>query len=142
MSLNWSIKSVSNHEELLTKEHSGVTDTIVFATVFLGLPKITKKNLDEWIFRAAFHQQVFGNLLQGPSEDCLEQPEHVHHQKSCIASLPSTWEHLERRIGLESNAFPKFSRAAYLQRVARSFEEGLTRDLRLQRELKIGQVMG
>ena len=143
MALTWSIENVKDTEEIQTTEHAGVTTAIVFATMGMGLHKITDKNLPEWHLRLAIYQALHGDLLQGPSEACdlksEADPDH-DHARECYGTHPLTWEHVDRRVGLETNAFPDLGRAKWLKRLAANYEYDVNRQVRGEREKANGMV--
>jgi hypothetical protein len=137
MSLNWDLTRIDDFESINTKAERGITDALIYATIGCGLEEITTKNAPEWNFRLAMYQKLYGDWLQGGSDLCNERgeadPDHKH-ERDCYASYPLTWQHVERRIGLSTNAFPSLSRTKWLGRLARNYAEDVERRIRRERE--------
>jgi hypothetical protein len=88
MALYWSIARVKNWKEIADDaDQRGITDAIVWASLVYDLGRVTKKNLDEWLFRQEFARRVndFYPYYRGADRSTLTRAE------------------LERRIGLETN---------------------------------------
>lgn len=90
MSLNWSITKVVNHEEIhpsLESREGWITNSIIWATLNVGLGKIDAKNVDEWFYRLS-------NRPWGLPE--------FHDRDGNTFFLSK--DDLTRRIGLSTNA--------------------------------------
>tara|TARA_R110002110_G_scaffold26640_6_gene97695 strand:- start:95 stop:514 length:420 start_codon:yes stop_codon:yes gene_type:complete len=133
MSLNWDLTKIDDFESINTKAERGITDALIYMTIGCGLEEITAKNAPEWNFRLAMYQKVFGNMLQGGSDACAEREPHEQHERDCYASFPLTWQHVERRIGLSTNAFPSLSRTKWIRRLAENFDGDVARQTRRER---------
>ena len=144
MSLNWDLTKIDDFESINTDAERGITNALIYATIGCGLEEITVANAPEWNFRLAMYQKVFGDALQGPSDTCpnfKEEAEPDHdHDRDCYKSYPLTWQHVERRIGLSTNAFPSLSRTKWLGRLARNYAEDVERQTRREREKAEGIV--
>ena len=140
MSLNWDLTRIDDFEGINTKAERGITNALIYATIGCGLEEITVANAPEWNFRLAMYQKLYGNQLQGGSDACDEREPHEKHERDCYASFPLTWKHVERRIGLSTNAFPSLSRTKWLGRLARNYAEDVERQTRREREKAEGTV--
>jgi hypothetical protein len=143
MSLNWDLTKIDDFDEISTKAESGITDALIYATLFCGLEKITASNAPEWNFRLSFYQKLYGELLQGASDACREagetDPDH-EHERTCYGPAALTWQHVERRIGLSTNAFPSLSRTKWLGKMGRDYASDVQRQTRREREKREGTV--
>ncbi len=134
MSLDWSLEGVQNSAELWKKvsaEHQvgffetvvdeadgsqrvmdSVTSVLLFATMIVGIPQITEKNLQEFCERLEIAQslQPFLRLNNG-------NPYRI------------TVEDVRRRIGLSTNATP-LSWAAFLKGVRQLAHDRIAREMR------------
>jgi hypothetical protein len=137
MSLNWDLTKCEDVAAITTDAERGITDVMIYATMFCGLEKITEKNVPEWNFRLSFYQKLYGALLQGASDVCGERgeadPDHKH-ERDCYEDVKVTWQHVEPRIGLSTNAFPSLSRTKWLGKVAKNYESDVVRQTRRERE--------
>ena len=101
MSLNWSMKDVRNYKQLFSEFDSNDTciapavdrfsiwrDSMIWATMFVGLGSVSEKNIDEWLWRLAFRAQL-GRFV---STSCMGE------------EINPDREVLERFIGLSTNA--------------------------------------
>lgn len=66
MSLSWNLQKIKNCDQVCFKDgnFNPVTNSLISATLFLGLNKITEKNVDEWMVRLAFNEKLFGTILK------------------------------------------------------------------------------
>ena len=109
MSLDWNIQDVENYNELLEKNNiSENTKELIFSTMSVGLNKITKDNINEWLFR----RRVL-NLIDP-------------HRNPVI---PAGWSQVEitrevlvRHIGLRTNA-SQMTRAAFMKRATQQLTQ-------------------
>jgi hypothetical protein len=87
MSLNWNIEKCKNWKELNVKPQWPVTDSLIWATMAVGISTITKTNAEEFHRRLHLYEAQEGSyLLEGGKPS------------------PITLEDVERRIGLSTNA--------------------------------------
>lgn len=114
MSLDWSITKVKQWEQVSLREANGAeaakTEALIWATMSLGIPTITKSNVDEWMFRLSTKEKLKGALINHYVED-KSMPGGLRAEPYYL-----TREDVERRIGLSTNA-SKLTRAAFLKRV-------------------------
>ncbi len=107
MSLNWSLEGCEDWEALKTDEEWPITQTLIFATMGVGIGEITEKTLPEFYARIAFLERLNGSFVKAQSED-----------GSDWVDRPITVEDIRRRIGLTTNVFPQETRAKWAKRQA------------------------
>lgn len=96
MPLTWDVSKVKDAERVTSMTVDGeerwhpVTETLVFMSLFIGMPTITEGNAAEFYTRTRMYETVFGPSLIKDGE---------------FAML--TWEHVQSHIGLRTNATPK-----------------------------------
>lgn len=131
MPLNWSVKNVKNADDVcyftatknsvvhgLTRGEEYVhpiTNTLVFATMAMGLNEITEANIDEWESRLGLAYEVgwISKMVVYGGDD--ENGNHKWEPRML------TRTDLERHIGLETNATEE-SAAAWRKRVWQEVE--------------------
>lgn len=88
MALNWSVNKVKDWETLSkdAKEWN-ITDALIWATMWIGMPEIKKSNAEEFYARVHLHE-----LLAGTALNTQDGPYYL------------TKEDVMRRIGLSTNA--------------------------------------
>ena len=87
MALNWDLTAIENSKELcwVEEEEDGesvvklnpITDCLIWATLFLGMREITKKNLDEFTMRLIEWEKVVGGFLQDTSTGKYTMPSYT-----------------------------------------------------------------
>lgn len=125
MPLNWSIADVKGYEDLCwiptgefdddgkeRKRLNGVTETLVFATMFIGFSDISAKNIDEWEFRFQVLTEI-GDTFLSDEDGAGRNP---------------TREELEAHIGLGTNASSK-TNAAFWKDVRRKISDRAERSI-------------
>lgn len=110
MGLHWDLSKVQDSEEI-TENEWGITETIIWMTMSVGLQGITEENVDEFCARAA--------ILQALHSPWLSQGIYV------------TDEMIRRRVGLFTNVGNE-KRAAWLKRQVD--DRAIQRLIRVQRE--------
>lgn len=75
---------------------SGVTETLIFATMMIGMSRITEANVDKFSLRIAQHQAAAGPLMRGWDEAASE-----------FVGVPVTDADVRAHIGLSTNASAK-----------------------------------
>lgn len=117
MSLNWNVSKIENWEDVCkvkkkdgTEKWNPVTETIVFATMFTGIPEITAKNHEEFFKRIHMFEKVNGALLQ-------EFPEGGGQPTPVFLTHRDVKDH----IGLYTNASKK-TRPSFLAGVFRNMD--------------------
>lgn len=97
MSLNWNMKAVKDFDSI--KDDNAINEVMIFATMIVGIPRITEKNAKE------FYQRVnLMELINGAHLSRDGQPRYI------------TQEDVDARIGLTTNA-SEFSRAELWRRI-------------------------
>jgi hypothetical protein len=100
MSLNWNMEKVTDVQTLHEDDNEwAITESIIWATMTVDLGEITEKNLDEWAYRLAMLQAVWGANMR-----CGGEPFYL------------TREHVERRVGLHANV-GNMTRAQWLKKL-------------------------
>lgn len=101
MSLNWDLREVKDFEELRDSEGNldGVTHSLIFMTVGVGLGGITEKNWTEFYARLKLLERLDGPFLNRGEEKVEFTPEMV-----------------KRRVGLKANVTDE-TRAKWLGRL-------------------------
>jgi hypothetical protein len=80
MSLNWNIERIANHKEVCwiadpkpdnpdNARLNPVTETLIFATITVGLGSITEKNVSEFAARFRIAERLDGPFLYKAGED-------------------------------------------------------------------------
>ena len=117
MSLNWSVEKVVGQEEkCFVKNSEGkedvnpITKAIVFSTMFVGVPDITKKTALEYIKRLRIWQSIFGAMMvkDGKPYDITAQQvvDHIGlttnaNRKSRTEFIKSIWNTLDLEVKYE-----------------------------------------
>lgn len=119
MSLNWNLSKMADHHGLHNTAPKGeeaafpkgspedlegdfqwaITETLIWATIWLGMSSITEANWQRFATRLRLYENAFGATMRKDGEDWKIRPEDVH-----------------RRIGLSTNASP-LTEAAFRKRV-------------------------
>jgi hypothetical protein len=115
MPLNWNMENVKDvgalhntganaapkgsTEDVIGDVEWAISNSLIWATLYIGLDIIKESNLDEWEFRLTMHQLLHGSMLNTGTG----------------AGVYITREHLERRVGLYTNA-GSMTRAAFIKR--------------------------
>jgi len=100
MSLDWNVEKVTDVQTLHEDYNEcAITESIIWATITVDLGEITENNLDEWAYRLAMLQAVWGASMRHGGE-----PFYL------------TREHVERRIGLYVNV-GNMTRAEWLKKL-------------------------
>lgn len=87
MSLNWNMENVDKLEDLHSDDNEwAISESIIWATMMVDLGEITEDNIDEWAYRLALLQAVWGANMSASGN-----PFYL------------TKEHIERRVGLSVN---------------------------------------
>jgi hypothetical protein len=106
MALNWNIEKCKNFKGLTTEENWGLTDTLIWATMFTGISTITEANYKEFYARLNLVQR-----LNGPYTNKGGKPYYI------------TVDDVQRRIGLTTNA-GSMTRAQFIKmKVGNYFKE-------------------
>ena len=84
MALTWNIEQCENWNELVKPSEWAITESLIFATIFVGIRKITSENYREFYLRLHACEVYDGNLI---------------FERGFI-----TLDEVKRRIGLSTNA--------------------------------------
>lgn len=103
MALNWNIERCKDYKKLIDETEGVITDAIIWLTMSIGMPEITKKNHEEFFLRTQIHQKINGAFLR----------------KGNGAPFYMTIEDVQKRIGLYTNA-DSFSKAVFKSRIYNS----------------------
>ena len=116
MSLNWSISDIADWQKVAMREENGAegskTEALIFATMSVGLPGITKKNVDEFFDRIGLLEKLRGAFINHYVED--------GSMPGGLRQVPYyfTREDIVRRVGLHTNVSSE-TRAKFLKRVTK-----------------------
>ena len=75
MALNWNVENIENYKNVCwivdgdEKRMNPVTETLIFATMGVGLGRITDKNVDEFAARFRILERIHGAFLYKPGPD-------------------------------------------------------------------------
>lgn len=97
MPLVWDLTKVKKYEQL-QKTEAGITDALIYATMTVGIPKITETNADEFYARIHLVEMMTHPWLNNDGEEVM-----------------FTRENITDRVGLTTNA-TTFSRAEFIKR--------------------------
>lgn len=101
MALNFNFSNVKDLE--LVQSEPAVTDALIWATMNIGISKITEANVNEFYKRIYLHQSLFGAyLFKDGKEDFVTKQDVIN------------------RIGLYTNATDE-TRPAYIKRTMRRY---------------------
>jgi hypothetical protein len=87
MSLDWSVRDVANHKEIMDGPEWVATEMLIFVTIPIGVNRITEDNAEEVFRRVAIWEEVAGAMRFRGDEKVMFTPEEIN-----------------RRIGLSTNA--------------------------------------
>jgi hypothetical protein len=87
MALTWNIEKCENYQELEQSPAWGITDTLIWLTIAVGMNEITKDNWREFYARLHLLETLYGAYAHTPNG-----PYYI------------TREQVKRRIGLRTNA--------------------------------------
>ena len=120
MALHWNIGDCENHKELIIctnpdapedeREYklSNLTNNLIWATITVGIPKITLTNYKDFYARVYFLNDIHGGIIQ-KWNDTKKEFERV------------TLEDIERHVGLTTNA-SRISRAKFIKAQIKAWE--------------------
>jgi hypothetical protein len=63
MALHWDLSKVEDSEALTEGTEWSITEAIIWMTMSVGLQGITEDNVDEFVYRSAFVQAIYGPWL-------------------------------------------------------------------------------
>lgn len=106
MSLDWNLTGIKDYNEVCwitddkgEKRLDGVTQTIIWATMAVGIGTITEANAPEFFARISIIEDMDGAWMIGPD-----------------GPVRFTYEDVVRHIGLKTNVFPEETRAKWIKR--------------------------
>lgn len=88
MALTWNLEDIENFKDITSGCEAGITDLVIWGTMFTGIRVITEANYKE--FYARYH--MLEKLNGAFAHDNTGKPRYL------------TLEDVERRIGLQTNA--------------------------------------
>ena len=123
MSLNWSITDVKDWQAINTEGREGtITNTLIWATLSVGLPGITAKNVEEFVWRISVIEGRDGAF-----------------RRILVYGMPVgvllSREDITRRIGLRTNVSTE-SRTVWLNRQVKRWARDAKLDAAAQKALK------
>jgi hypothetical protein len=151
MSLNWYVANIKNSDDVcwLTATKNSVmdgrvrgeeylhpiTNTLIWATMAIGLSEITEKNVDEWEARYALAYKVgwLSPLTVWNGEPVGPDGKNAH----CFTERYITRADLEQHIGLSTNANDE-SASAWRKRVIERITEEALSDSKYRAEKNVG----
>lgn len=85
MALSWDLTQIDRAKELCWTEPdeegqvqlNPITDCLIWATLFIGMREITKKNMDEFVMRLIEWEKVVGGFLQDTSTGKYTMPSYT-----------------------------------------------------------------
>jgi hypothetical protein len=96
MALHWNVENVKDADTVCFYEEGSVqakTQSIIFGTMYVGIPRITEKTADEFFSRISEYERVTSPLTYG-----------FNPESGKVEDLPITREDVEAHIGLSTNA--------------------------------------
>lgn len=97
MALSFNLTGIADFDNVCFEEVDGVreakarTDAMIWATMIVGIDKITSENCKEFYTRVAVYERVFEPLV------CT-------YVDGARKGIPCTLEHVRQHIGLSTNA--------------------------------------
>lgn len=119
MSLNFNLEKIANFEKVCLNEDGEIgarTRTLLLSTMSIGIPDITKKNVDEVFLRLCMLERVYGVAV------------HRTDDEGNRVDIPITREVVEKHIGLSTNA-DTLSETAFNKRIAQSLRQRIKREV-------------
>ena len=126
MSLDWDVSNVTDYETVCFEQRYNpdrkqtermvkpVTNQLVFSTMVIDQSGITETNVEEFAWRLALYQQMFGGLI-------IEAKDNEFVERFISA------EEVRAHIGLRTNVVTQ-SRASWLKRMAELHYRDFVRD--------------
>jgi len=120
MSLNWDLGKIKDHKEYCWIEDTeeggvrlrGITETLIWMTMMVGINEISEKTATEFFARASLEEALWGAMRSKGDE-------------SVYVSI----EDVRRHIGLKTNASP-YTKTQWLCKVYRQWNARVDRQLR------------
>jgi len=114
MALNWNVGKVKDFKTVCYNADgkvNAVTETLIWASMIIGVSDITEKNAEEFFFRISMREKLHGALRRDWSG---ENPVDVF----------VTWGEVEAHIGLGTNA-TNMTRAKFIKHTVNMFERDM-----------------
>ena len=114
MALNWNVGKVENFKTVCYNADGKVnaaTETLIWATMIIGMNSITEKNAEEFFIRISMRERLHGALRRDWSGD---KPVDVF----------VTWDEVKAHIGLGTNA-TNITRAKFIKHTVNMFERDM-----------------
>jgi hypothetical protein len=108
MALNWDVSKVENYEEIMNDDNYVVTESIIFYTMFVGMPVISQTNYTEFFSRVHLQERLFGSTVYQVDEN------------NNRVDFPITLDEVKSRIGLRTNA-DTFTKSKFLSKTFERF---------------------
>jgi hypothetical protein len=121
MSLNWSVKDVTDYETVCYDENGEatvVTTNLVLGMMAIGMGSITKANADEVGWRFDLYQRMFGPLVVTSTGEGFEP-------------RPINADDVRKHVGLHTNVALE-TRAKWVKRIIESDFEQFVRNNRMK----------
>ena len=122
MALHWNLSKIKDNETVCFYEKDGaramkgVTETLIWATMIVGLPDITEKNAEEFYFRIRFYERTQGALRTRFSADGED-----------ITPVFVSADEVRKHIGLGTNA-SRETRPAWIKRMSMHIDRDAKRE--------------
>lgn len=114
MALNWNVGKVKDFKTVCYNADgkvNAVTETLIWASMIIGVSDITEKNAEEFFFRISMREKLHGALRRDWSG---ENPVDVF----------VTWDEVKAHIGLGTNA-TNMTRAKFIKHTVNMFERDM-----------------
>jgi hypothetical protein len=111
MSLRWQVTDCDNHEELLSEKHWPVTSSILMASMWTGINRITEETAEDFTTRLTAWTKVYG-----PAANVVGEGGEITPYRITLADV-------RRRTGAWTNATPMTA-----QRFRATLIKGLMRE--------------
>jgi hypothetical protein len=115
MSLDYDLTRVENrHENFPRREDGGmnnVTETLIFATMTVGMGEITEETAPEFYARLSMYEHLFRPFLMKVDDDGTIVPRFI------------TLDEVKGHIGLRTNVFPMQTRGKWVAHMGKRFIE-------------------
>lgn len=121
MSLDWNISKIPNHSAVCFVDDgketklSGLTRTLIFATMHVGIPVITEENAAEFFVRCHAYENVYGSWR------CS-----VPVEGGAIVDQPIQPGEIRQHIGLRTNA-GRLSEHKFAEQLTKALQEAAQR---------------
>ena len=122
MALHWNVSACA--EAATSNEGWPLTNALIYATMFIGINRITEKNVDEFYARLATYEEMFRPLTWKHDEGS-DSP----------VNVPTTLDDIKQRIGLSTNATSK-TRVQFCRSMGQMIDLEVSRKLRDMKEDK------